>query len=963
MLRNMQRGRTPRQCRTIGAGSALALAILCNVTFLGPPSESRAQTIADKPVGKASEQAVTRALDRIRAFKADYTEDVTLGDLDLFIDRFRLVHRQSQPKSVQLQDLSKGTSSLFEDLQLVAGQTFDNSSGYGAPGLVTISENLIGMVYTDLGVSSADFFGPPAVGPRILFRTSADGGASWSDPVVVADDADFILDYLFVGIARTPGGRLVIIDETPFEPNHSFYSDDSGATWTENTGYEETDFADHVFGPVDGKLWVQAGPPPGDQDDVQYIASEDGVTWSAPQVMIPSLPAGASSMEIVDIAQTGASSYLATLQFFVEEPCCELLVGLSRSTDNGATWSAVEVLDMGIPEVNGPRVDAGDDGTVYLSFVGQDDGSEFFNEEIFHAMSTDGGLTFSAPESITRFVGADFHVVQTMVGSDPLIAFRSQRGTRNFATRIWYGMAGENPTPDVDPAPVIDWFNFPPGWVPANKEFPITGVLAIDESGIESVQVSVQQDGEESVVSLSDDGTNGDLEAGDGIFGGMSEAIPYGPNLIISPYGSDNGGNDAYGGFATVSVAALHEVGNFVAAVSPEGAMGYEPLQEFPPSAAGRFPKEGGFNFLPYAGMWVGINKAPGKRVSHLFYDNLFGPTGASPANGDWQVTEYPVETVGESELDVVMRYNDSGGAHPIGLDVKQTTYQWSDASYVIFDYDITNSSGEDLTELYVAMVVDPDMPIGGDFFDDIIGYDADRALIYALDSGNWCSTNDPSLCTDTHLGIALLSDGVEVAGKSAPTPHSVHRWNGFEVGDPTRNQLGLDVDMYDLMTSGIWPGFGLGLKTVASEWRMFLTAQPFDLAAGESRRLVFGLVAGAGEVGIQASTDAMIDRFEKAVLAVTQTDPIPREFALGQNYPNPFNPSTTIAFSTEATSQVRLTVFDVLGRQVDQIVHETLSAGSYTATFESQSLPSGAYYYTLTADGRSITKSMFLLK
>jgi hypothetical protein len=64
-----------------------------------------------------------------------------------------------------------------------------------------------------------------------------------------------------------------------------------------------------------------------------------------------------------------------------------------------------------------------------------------------------------------------------------------------------------------------------------------------------------------------------------------------------------------------------------------------------------------------------------------------------------------------------------------------------------------------------------------------------------------------------------------------------------------------------------------------------------------------------------------------------------------------------------ESTSPVTLTVFDVLGRQVDRIVNETLSAGSYTATFESESLPSGAYYYTLTADGQSITKSMFLLK
>ncbi len=75
-----------------------------------------------------------------------------------------------------------------------------------------------------------------------------------------------------------------------------------------------------------------------------------------------------------------------------------------------------------------------------------------------------------------------------------------------------------------------------------------------------------------------------------------------------------------------------------------------------------------------------------------------------------------------------------------------------------------------------------------------------------------------------------------------------------------------------------------------------------------------------------------------------------PGEFALHQNYPNPFNGQTLISFQTAASGHVMLSVFDVLGRQVQVLVDQTRPAGSYTERFDASGLPTGHYFLRLTA-------------
>lgn len=98
-------------------------------------------------------------------------------------------------------------------------------------------------------------------------------------------------------------------------------------------------------------------------------------------------------------------------------------------------------------------------------------------------------------------------------------------------------------------------------------------------------------------------------------------------------------------------------------------------------------------------------------------------------------------------------------------------------------------------------------------------------------------------------------------------------------------------------------------------------------------------------------------------VTGVRDPTPIPRSMELRQNFPNPFNPSTRIDYSLAQAGTMSLKVFDLLGRQVSTIDAGWKSAGEHTATFHSESLPSGVYYYTLQSNSINLTKSMVLLK
>ncbi|MGE5364545.1 MAG: T9SS type A sorting domain-containing protein [Bacteroidota bacterium] len=92
-------------------------------------------------------------------------------------------------------------------------------------------------------------------------------------------------------------------------------------------------------------------------------------------------------------------------------------------------------------------------------------------------------------------------------------------------------------------------------------------------------------------------------------------------------------------------------------------------------------------------------------------------------------------------------------------------------------------------------------------------------------------------------------------------------------------------------------------------------------------------------------------------------TNIVPDKFYLEQNYPNPFNPRTVIRYSITGPQKVNLKVYDLLGRQVAELINMEQNTGSYEVSFDAAGLGSGIYFYKLTAGNNSSVKKMLLVK
>jgi hypothetical protein len=98
-------------------------------------------------------------------------------------------------------------------------------------------------------------------------------------------------------------------------------------------------------------------------------------------------------------------------------------------------------------------------------------------------------------------------------------------------------------------------------------------------------------------------------------------------------------------------------------------------------------------------------------------------------------------------------------------------------------------------------------------------------------------------------------------------------------------------------------------------------------------------------------------------ITSIGEFNVIPSEFKLLQCYPNPFNPSTNIEFYLPKAEFVKLSIFDILGREIAVLVDENVQAGKHRVTFDAINLPAGVYFYRMQAGKFQETRKIILLK
>jgi uncharacterized lipoprotein YddW (UPF0748 family) len=129
-----------------------------------------------------------------------------------------------------------------------------------------------------------------------------------------------------------------------------------------------------------------------------------------------------------------------------------------------------------------------------------------------------------------------------------------------------------------------------------------------------------------------------------------------------------------------------------------------------------------------------------------------------------------------------------------------------------------------------------------------------------------------------------------------------------------------------------------------------------------ENYKIYFWRVRSKNAIGEAAW--ATYSRFRTIQATDVEEQPsLPTEFALAQNYPNPFNPSTIISCQVPVVSRVRIVVFDILGREVEELVNQQMEPGSYQFRFDASHLTSGVYFYRMNAGEFVATKRMMVVK
>jgi len=177
------------------------------------------------------------------------------------------------------------------------------------------------------------------------------------------------------------------------------------------------------------------------------------------------------------------------------------------------------------------------------------------------------------------------------------------------------------------------------------------------------------------------------------------------------------------------------------------------------------------------------------------------------------------------------------------------------------------------------------------------------------------------------------------------------------------------------------------GLPDLPSDWQFTLTdlhtgqsvnlreadKYAFSYENGDQSRLAKSVGTGAAFSEVKPlvlSEDEKKDVGERFLLIV-DSEPlsseipgdVPQKLELSQNYPNPFNPSTVISYTVPEQAHIRLTVYDMLGREISVLVNEQQGPGSYDVTWDGTEFTSGMYLYRLEAGSKSITRRMTFIK
>ncbi|MBU2493722.1 MAG: T9SS type A sorting domain-containing protein [Bacteroidetes bacterium] len=243
-----------------------------------------------------------------------------------------------------------------------------------------------------------------------------------------------------------------------------------------------------------------------------------------------------------------------------------------------------------------------------------------------------------------------------------------------------------------------------------------------------------------------------------------------------------------------------------------------------------------------------------------------------------------------------------------------------------------------------------------------------------------------PNACVSCHMnnqgavdteGNVLLSgghsfsmstpDGVDNVAACAPC-HSIESFDKLSItvngktdfdGDGTSEGLQHEVEgMLEEITMLLPPLGSHEIGLIDSSWSP-IQAKAFYIWEMAHEDGSLGIHNPKFVVGFLEETLIQL----KGAVGVDEVGGLPISYSLDQNYPNPFNPSTTIRFSVPEAGNVRITVYDVIGKEIEVLVNKDMNPGVFNATWNAANYASGIYFYKMQTNNFVSVKKMILVK
>jgi len=600
---------------------------------------------------------------------------------------------------------------------------------------------------------------------KLYYSKTTDNGLSWSEPVKINDSAF----YNSFSALKTNTGRIIIA----YWSNQvlKIHSDDNGATWS------SPQIISWIFGSLKDLILTQT-----DDNTIWLTYTKNGLYISK------STDNGDSWTSFRKFSVATEGSYLTInsiasgklLAVFQGGSTSNQDIFLSKSTDNGTTWSApIPLINSALNEEK-PRIVKSPSGVLRIIYQIQKPTPfpDFKQYDIHYIESLDGGESWSTSFQFTKYVGDDILLSAEVFNDNPMIIFHSKRFSTSREKELTFGFLGI--TIDSTPPPAI----FKIEYSIQSFTSPLKlRVYAYDDNGIAEIKAEISDAG---TVKLYDDGLHNDGEAGDFVFGNEIN-IPNFPNVInvnnislplnnrgvlafvdilvpcfINAWDIDNESvsileNLKFGSSGRFGESTFLYSGGFMLSgysndfLWVNQTMGSSYRNDYQPGTVGSNPNDpkNKIYFLrkddpPFGTSWQNWKDAVA--LGAYFYDGdndgIYNPVDKN-GNGQWDANEDMPDILGDVTAWCV--YNDGFpnrsfyDVPPQGIEIRQTVFASNKPNLnntIFIRYSILNRGtvAENLDSVYFSVYTDPDI---GDYNDDLAGCDTLLNSGYCYNSGD----------------------------------------------------------------------------------------------------------------------------------------------------------------------------------------------------------------------------------